>query len=183
MLAMDEIIVLLRWLLRPRRALLVLALVPALLLLAALGFQYGGGLQPCPLCLWQRWAHLAGLLLALLGLLLTHRGQLVWPWLLLASLSIAVGGGIAFFQLGVEHHWWQFSCGSIAISNGSDLNDLKDALLATPAVRCDEVAWRFLTLSMAGWNLVISLALAGYGLWAAWLATIRPRTLHLFKVN
>jgi disulfide bond formation protein DsbB len=181
---MDEIIVLLRWLLRPRRALLVLALLPALLLLAALGFQYGGGLQPCPLCLWQRWAHLAGLLLALLGLLTTTRGNnAVWPWLALSSLAIAAGAGVAFFHVGVEQHWWQYTCSSVAISNGSDLNDLKTALLATPAVRCDEVAWRFLTLSMAGWNFIISLVLVGYGLWAAWLAAVRPRSPHLFKVN
>lgn len=180
---MDEIIVLLRWLLRPRRALLVLALVPALLLLTALGFQYLGGLHPCPLCLWQRWAHLAGLLLALLGWLTTTRGNnAVWPWLALSSLAIAAGAGVAFFHVGVEQHWWQYTCSSPDLMNSS-LNDLKTALLAIPAVRCDEVAWRFLTLSMAGWNLVISLALAGYGLWAAWLATIRPRTLHLFKVN
>jgi disulfide bond formation protein DsbB len=179
---MDEIIVLLRWLLRPRRALLVLALLPALLLLAALGFQYGGGLQPCPLCLWQRWAHLAGLLLALLGLLLTHRGQLVWPWLALSSLAIAAGAGVAFFHVGVEQHWWQYTCSSPDLMNSS-LNDLKDALLATPVVRCDAVAWRFLTLSMAGWNFIISLVLVGYGLWAAWLAAVRPRSPHLFKVN
>jgi len=163
---MDEIIVLLRWLLRPHRALLMLALVPALLLLTALGFQYLGGLHPCPLCLWQRWAHLAGLLLALLGLLLTRRGQSAKPWLLLTSLSIAIGGGIAFFQLGVEQQWWQYTCSSPDLMNSS-LNDLKTALLATPVVRCDVVAWRFIGLSMAGWNGLISLVLAGYGLLAA----------------
>ncbi|MBM3602354.1 MAG: disulfide bond formation protein B [Alphaproteobacteria bacterium] len=167
---MDEIIVLCRWLLRPRRALLVLALVAALLLLSALGFQYLGGLQPCPLCLWQRWAHLAGLLLALIGWLVTRHGQSVRLWLLPPSLAIAAGAGIALFHMGVEQQWWQFSCGGLSGMDSADtLNDLKESLLAAPMVRCDGVAWRLIGLSMAGWNFVISLMLAGYGLLAAWV--------------
>jgi disulfide bond formation protein DsbB len=34
-------------------------------------------------------------------------------------------------------------------------------------VRCDEAAWRFLGLSLAGYNVLISLALAGVALWGA----------------
>jgi disulfide bond formation protein DsbB len=34
-------------------------------------------------------------------------------------------------------------------------------------VRCDEVQWRFLGLSLAGYNVLISLALAALALWGA----------------
>ena len=53
------------------RALLICAAMSACLLLGAFLFEYVGGLAPCKMCIWQRWAHGAVVLVALSGLLIS----------------------------------------------------------------------------------------------------------------
>lgn len=138
------------------------------LLLGAFAFQFIGGLAPCTLCLWQRWPHAAAVLIGLVSLALPGRAL---PLLgMLAALATAAIGG---FHAGVEQGWWQGlqSCsgGSLA---GIDMGDLLNpaADVARP-VRCDQIAWSMAGLSMAAWNMVISLALS-----ALWLmAALAPR--------
>lgn len=126
------------------------------LLLGALGFQFLGGLAPCEMCHWQRWAHLA--VLAAAGLVLMA------PRLLpLALLAAAGAAGLALLHVGVEQRWWEGPTRCSASLAGS--GDLMGDLLAAPLVRCDQVAWSFLSLSMAGWNLVITMAAVVAALW------------------
>jgi disulfide bond formation protein DsbB len=136
----------------------------AALLAGAYAFQYIGGMAPCALCLWQRWPHMAAVLVMALALLLPSR------WLMaLGALAALTTAGIGGFHMGVEYGWWEglASCsgGSIA---GISMDDLlnPDAAVAAP-VRCDEVPWSLLGLSMAGWNMVASLTLAGVWIAAA----------------
>lgn len=132
------------------------------LLIGALGFQHLGGLPPCEMCHWQRWAHLAVLAVALPALLTGSRA-LAW----LAILAMAGAAGIGLWHAGVEQKWWAgvTACASAAapIAGSSILDGLSQ-----PLVRCDEIPWSFLGLSMAGWNALISgvAALAAAGL--AW---------------
>lgn len=126
------------------------------LLLGAFAFQYLGGLEPCHLCLLQRWPHVIA---AAIGLLI-----LAWPgrWLaVLAGLVVLAGAGIAAYHVGVEQHWWPgpTSCTAPAPGTG-DAGALLDQILATPTVLCDSVAWSLLGISMAGWNAILSLGLA-----------------------
>jgi disulfide bond formation protein DsbB len=142
------------------------------LLLGAFAFQYLGGLAPCPLCLWQRWPHAAAVVLALLALAIPG-GRLLPLLGILAALTTA---GIGAYHTGVERLWWAgpgtCSAGSIA---GVDVADLLDPTKAVaPVVRCDEVAWQMLGLSMASWNVVLSLGLAVVWL-MAWQASGRGR--------
>lgn len=137
----------------------------AALLGGALAFQYIGGLAPCAMCLWQRWPHWAALALA--GGALAIRGP-VLP--LLGGLSMLGNAGLGFFHAGVEQKWWQGpqSC----TASGGGLGDLSGASLlsveeAAPLVLCDEIAWQFLGLSMAGWNALFSLLLGCIWLMAA----------------
>ena len=51
---------------------------------------------------------------------------------------------------------WPWGC-TASLTSGDDLTILTDSLLAAPVVRCDQVAWSFLGLSMAGWNSLFSL--------------------------
>jgi disulfide bond formation protein DsbB len=159
--------------------LLPFLLLPTLSLLGALGFQYIGGLLPCPLCIDQRIAHLATLIFAIMGCLAVALPRRLkhWPkwWpacrigfalLLLAILATATGMGVAIFQVGVENRWWESGCASQAFGS-NDLETLKNALLNTPVVRCDEVAWSMFGISMAGWNAVISFGLLAYGIESA----------------
>lgn len=143
---------------------LIAALGSAALLAGAFAFQYVGGLAPCTLCLWQRWPHAAAVLIGGVALATGWRGL---AWLgLMAALTTA---GIGLFHVGVEQQWWEglASCsgGSIAgISTEDLLNPAAD--VAAP-VRCDEVPWALFGISMAGWNMVLSLGLAGLWLSAA----------------
>lgn len=155
---------------RPRRqrqlgfAIGIAMLVSASLLAAALAFQYIGGLQPCTLCHWQRWPHMAVILFGFVFLLTS--GRFAGLVLLLISLAALTTAAIGFWHAGVELGWLQ---GPTACSGGFDMKgepaQLVDKLLAGPVVRCDEVPWSLLGISMAGWNGLISLALAGFSGW------------------
>lgn len=126
------------------------------LLLGAFAFQHLGGLAPCKLCLWQRWPHAAAIGLGVLALAVP--GVLLPLLGMLAALGTA---GIGAYHTGVERGWWEgpTSCTS---SGGSGLSadELFDQIMAAPLIRCDEVPWEMFGLSMASWNVVISLALA-----------------------
>ena len=143
---------------------LAAALGSAALLLGAFAFQYLGGLAPCKLCIWQRWPHGLAFGVGLLLLLVPSR------WLaLIGGLIVLTGAGIALYHSGVEQQWWQgpTTCTSQAIG-GLSTEDLMNQIMNAPLVRCDEIPWSLFGLSMAAWNGVISLALAGL-----WLVAFR----------
>jgi disulfide bond formation protein DsbB len=147
-----------------RTLILVATLGSAALLGGAFAFQYIGGLAPCQLCLWQRWPHAAAILIGLVALLTGWRGL---AWLgVLAALATA---GIGIFHVGVEQLWWEglASCtaGSIEGISAADLLDPSKDVAAV--VRCDEIAWQLLGISMAGWNAILSVVLAGIWVKAA----------------
>ncbi len=145
-----------------RQAALLLFAVSGSLLLGALGFQYLGGLAPCEMCFWQRYAHLA--VLAISGLaLLTRSRALGW----LAVLAMAVAAGLALFHAGVEQKWWAgITACTAPVGAGMSTADMMDALLNAPLTRCDEIPWSLFGVSMAGWNALVS---AGAALCAAFV--------------
>ncbi len=129
--------------------------------------QYGFGLAPCEMCIWQRWPHGAAVLIGAAALLL--------PWAalpLLGALAAAITGGIGVFHTGVERHWWEgiTECAGAGGLGGLTPDQLIDPTrdLGPPLVRCDVVAFEFLGLSMASWN-----ALASFALVLVWLAAWR----------
>lgn len=146
------------------RARLLALAVPAALLGGALGSQYVGGLYPCEMCHWQRWGHYAALGLALLSLILGSRGQtsriLVW----LALAGIASSGLIGIYHAGVEADIFEGFTQCTASAGGST-DDILAQIMDAPLIRCDDVQWSFLGISMAGWNAIISLGTAGLILW------------------
>lgn len=128
--------------------------VPALLLGGAYLSQYGFGLYPCEMCWWQRYPHFAALPLAGLALLRPPGRWLV----ALAALAVLVSGLIGAFHAGVEYGWWQgfTACTAPVASGGNAL----DAILGAPLVRCDQVQWELLGISLAGFNFLISVGAA-----------------------
>lgn len=136
----------------------------AALLAGAFGFEYIGGLLPCTLCLWQRWPHAAAIALGALGLGLPQR---IWP--ILGALAALTTAAIALFHVGVEQTWWEglATCTVDALA-GISVDDLlsTDTSVGAP-VRCDAIAWQMFGISMAGWNGLISLMLAGFWIRAA----------------
>jgi len=136
----------------------------AVVLGAALLSQYWGGLAPCELCILQRWPWTAAITIALVAVLVGNRPALSWVALLLA-LVFAVGAIFAFYHLGVEQKW--FAGPSACTAGGAramTLEDLKKQLVGTPPVMCDKVQWSLFGVSLAGWNLLASLIMAGISL-------------------
>ena len=133
----------------------------AALLLAAFVFQ-ALGYAPCAMCIWQRYPHAvaigAGVFLAI--------GLAPLLFLAVGAVSAATTAAIGVYHTGVERDWWQgpTSC----TGSGLDLSNMTGSDLLPSAssgpsnlVMCDEVAWEFLTLSMASWNALWSAVLAG----------------------
>jgi len=155
------------------RAILILGTAASVAaLLAALAAQYLGGLAPCPLCLWQRWPYAIAIPVGLVALLAlpAHRLRLATGAL---GLLFLIGGGIAFFHVGVEAGWWQGlgECSGASTLGASSIEDLKKALMETAPVRCDAVPWSLFGISIAGYNLIASAVLAA----VAFAATLAPR--------
>jgi disulfide bond formation protein DsbB len=150
-------------------------LVPAALLAGAYGSQYWGGLIPCDMCWWQRYAHFAALLLAVLAIAAARLGPvrgrvLVW----LAVLAIAVSGAIGFYQAGVEAGLLEGLTQCTAASSGLSADALLKQIMDAPMVRCDQVQWSWLGISMAGWNGIVSI---GAALVITWLS-LRSRSMR-----
>jgi disulfide bond formation protein DsbB len=143
----------------------------AVMLAVAHAFQTFGGLQPCTLCLQQRdvyWTAMAVAAVAL-GVALTPARERLGPLFVLALAGVfLVGAGIAVRHAGAEWKWWPgpatCSGGGGGVSAAAIANLMHGAKIAGP--RCDEAPWRMLGLSMAGWNVLASLGLAGLSLLA-----------------
>ena len=133
----------------------------------ALAFQHIGGLAPCALCIWQRYPHVIAIVIGLIAL---RFGTTLLAWL--GALAASTSAGIGAYHTGVERGWWEgpATCSSQSIS-GLSTDELFDQIMAAPMVRCAEVAWSLMGLSMASWNMIISLALA-----AIWVAAARRPT-------
>jgi disulfide bond formation protein DsbB len=131
---------------------LLALLIPAGLLAAALGSEHIGGLHPCEMCHWQRWAHAAALPFALLAFTAPAQSPRSRTLTLIAAAAIAVSGAIGVYHAGVELGWFE----GITECTASGATTLED-IMNVPLVRCDQVQWSFLGISMAGWNAILSL--------------------------
>jgi disulfide bond formation protein DsbB len=140
--------------------------VPLLILVAstalvggALLFQYVGGLQPCELCLYQRWPYYIVIVLSALALAAGRRGMTA-AVTGIAALAFLIGAGLAFYHVGVEQHWFAGpgACTGVSAAGGS-IEDFRARLMAQQPVRCDEPQWALFGVSLAGWNLLASVAL------------------------
>jgi disulfide bond formation protein DsbB len=145
---------------RLRLARWIALLLPASLLAGALGSQFLGGLVPCEMCHWQRWPHYSAVVIA--GLAFLTRNQPVSrPLVLLAAAAIAVSGAIGVYHAGVELHIFE------GLTACTATDELLKSIMKAPLVRCDQVQFSFLGISMAGWNAILSLSGAAL---IAWLA-------------
>jgi len=139
----------------------------AVVLGAALAFQYIGGLYPCVLCMYQRWAYVVAGGFALLAWILRKNPTVARLTLGASSLSFLTGTGIAGCHVGVEKQWWEGTseCQGDALDLSASIEDLTSQLMEQPIVRCDVVPWELFGVSMAGYNVIISLGLALLCLW------------------
>ena len=136
------------------------------LLMGAFGFQYLGGLAPCPMCIWQRWPHAAAVLIGIAAVTLLWQQRRLLSCL--GFLSMIISAGLGLFHAGVEQLWWEgpTTC-SGADPSSMNADELLNSILNAPLVRCDEIVWDLWGITMAGWNAVISFGLAMLWLFAA----------------
>jgi disulfide bond formation protein DsbB len=145
-------------------------------------FQFVLGYPPCPLCYEQRYAYYIAVPLAamiLLGLSVGSSRKVAMLAMLAIAAAMLWNAGLGVYHSGIEWHWWpgpQECSGAIPDLGGGSL---LDQLQKTRVIRCDEAPWRFLGLSLAGYNVLISLALAAIALWggvAAWQSRMADET-------
>jgi disulfide bond formation protein DsbB len=128
--------------------------ISAGLLGGALLLQYMGGLAPCALCIWQRWPHLAVIIMAFIGLRGVMPRGMLWLILITGVISVGLGG----YHAGIEYGFWAGPTACTAnLAIDGDIKALTQQLLSIPLTRCDEVVWSLFGLSMASWNALISL--------------------------
>ena len=137
------------------RARLVALAAPLLLVGGALLSEYVGGLYPCEMCWWQRYAHGAALVFAALAFTVPAPSHRARGLTALAALAIALSGAIGVFHAGVEYRWWEgfTRCTSTGAGTLSDI-------MSIPLVRCDQAQWTFHGVSLAGFNAILSLGAA-----------------------
>jgi disulfide bond formation protein DsbB len=142
-------------------------------LVGAWYFQYVLKLPPCPLCLEERLPYYIVVALALLlavAALVQAPRPLIAAGFLAIILAALCGAALGAYHSGVEWHWWAgpTDC-SGPVTDLTAKGSIIDQLQSIHVVRCDEAAWRFLGLSLAGYNVLVSLALAAiaaFGLFA-----------------
>ena len=134
-------------------------------------FQHVVGLPPCPLCLEQRYPFYFGVpLAALLWLGSGHgaaRKVMAAGFAVIAALMLW-NAGLGAYHAGIEWKFWSgpTDC-SGPIDNLSAPGGLLGQLQSINIVRCDEAAWRFLGISLPGYNVLVSLSLAALAAWGA----------------
>jgi disulfide bond formation protein DsbB len=148
----------------PARAALFVIAASAGVLVGALVFQYGFGLYPCALCFAQRWPYYFAIGLAVLVLSLSRdatAGQTIVALLIVIALVFLGGTVLATYHVGIEQQWWEGTkaCGGGLRASGLSLGELRTRLLDQPIVRCDRPAWALFGLSLAGFNIALSLGL------------------------
>ena len=149
--------------LSPRLLAGLLGLGSASCLAAAFWFEFAEGLEPCLLCIYQRWAH--GVTLALAAVCVVFIARRFAPAMLAClALAFLAGAAIAVWHVMVEWQWVAFGACSADLSSATTVEDLQAALESTDVVRCDEVPWSFAGVSMAGLNAIVSLAMAAAAL-------------------
>ena len=124
-------------------------------LIGAYSFEYIGGFFPCKLCYWQRYPHFLNVLIVLFYFFAQIR-ILIFT----GALSMFISTILAFYHVGVEQKYWlgPNSCTNFSI-DGLTTDELLDQIMSAPIVRCDEIVWEFLGISMAGWNMFLSFCL------------------------
>jgi disulfide bond formation protein DsbB len=156
-------------------AALAIAAASFVVLAGAWAFEWAG-YQPCPLCLEERVPYYAAILGGLAAAFLARSAPKV-AMLILAALTLAFvyDAGLSTYHAGAEWHFWP---GPDTCTGGDLLapKSLSQALRHNTPVRCDEAALRIFGISLAGYNVLLSAALAALG-GVALLKQRRPESL------
>lgn len=135
-------------------------------LMTAWTAQYGFGLFPCELCLYQRLPYIGIAVLCGLAALPVVEPEARRFAVAIAALLFLATAGVAFYHVGVEQEWWQTNCAPVGPQSFS-FEDIQSALSRPGEPACNEVAFALFGISMAGYNMIAGLVLAGMAAWCA----------------
>lgn len=139
-----------------RNLLILLSSASFVALASAYIAQYFFDIEPCNLCFYQRKPFLAIVATAALTLTYFKSEKSKRIALYLCTILLVVNFSIALYHSGVEKKFFSgpSTCSSSNLNSATNLEELKDVLLKTKAVRCDEPNFFFLGLTMANWNVI-----------------------------
>ena len=130
------------------------------MILFALVSEHVFGFSPCSLCLLQRYPHILVSITSVWLIFFRTHNFFMYPFNTLTMLLSII---LASYHVGVEQSIFQGpqSCSSPSLSLVSEISAeaLLQDILNTPLVKCNEVKWAFMSLSMATWNLILSIGL------------------------
>jgi disulfide bond formation protein DsbB len=144
----------------------IMLAVAAATILGALGFEHIGGYLPCALCLMQRVPYYVGIPVAATAALAAWWGAPRWVLVLLFGAFAALmlyNVGLASYHSGVEWGWWEGPASCAPSVGVSGVGDMLNQLTGTRPPSCTEATWRYLGLSFAGWNVLVSALLTALG--------------------
>ena len=144
------------------------------MILFALISEYVFGFAPCSLCLTQRYPHILVAVTSVWLIFFRTHNVFLYP---VNTLVMALSIILASYHVGVEQSIFQGpqSCSSsnLPLVSEKSAEALLKEILNTSVIKCNDVTWSFMGLSMATWNLILSIAL-----FIGWTAS----TLHFLRI-
>ena len=134
---------------KPKLALMITSILSFILLVAAIILQIYIDLEPCKLCIYQRWAWLISGSISLTVYLLLYKYNYKKILLFITSFAFAITSLISFYHVGVESNLWQsnFSCNDILGLETTNIKDLEKAILEQNSSGCKNPAFYIFGLS------------------------------------
>ncbi len=145
-----------------RRALALILALCTFVYITALILEHGFHVLPCKLCLYERMIFIVAGIVSLLGLFIfPHWGR---KTLLILATIFAAGTGVALYHVGIQEGIFALPsfCSPSALPEGLNINEIRDFLLKTPFVPCNEVTFSILGLSLSCYNAMLTAALGVY---------------------
>lgn len=157
-------------LISPAKLLIFALLASVASLVLAFVSEYGFGLKPCELCIFQRIPYALIIPLALFGLWKRKRAFAVC---VAVALLFFIDAGIAAYHTGVEKHWipGPEACTDSGSGGPMTLEQIKAKIMGAPLVACDQPQWEFHGVTMAMLN----------AFWAFGLAALMFCALHKYR--
>lgn len=121
-------------------------------------------LEPCRLCIYQRYPFAIGFIVSIIGLLTVKKPGLSISLLLVNALNFLANSAIAFYHTGVEQHWWESKVEGCAMVFPEDTENqsILENIMSAPMGDCSKIPWQdpILGLSMANYNIPLCFGLA-----------------------
>lgn len=135
------------------------------------------GLEPCILCIYQRYPFVLGLALGLLGLTIRSKTKTAQVLLAASGIGFLINSSIALYQTGVQLYWWTSKIEGCAVPiflESDNPQSILENLMSAPMSPCDEIQWidPILGLTMANYNIVLCFGLFVFCFLAAYFVNL-----------